>query len=153
MPFFMNNSLTISSPAFENEGDIPSKYTCEGQNVNPEITIKDVPDNTQSLALIMDDPDAPTGTFDHWIMWNIPANTKTIDMNSHPGTQGKNGRGENKYTGPCPPTGKHRYYFKVYALDKKLSLAEGSTKAELENAMQGHILASGQLMGKYEKKK
>ena len=107
-------TLTVSSPAFSNNGFIPSKYTCDGSNINPELIIRDIPQDTRSLALIIDDPDAPKGTFDHWVMWNIPVKDK-IDENSTPGAEGKNGKNENKYMGPCPPSGTHHYHFKVYA--------------------------------------
>lgn len=149
---YSESYLAIKSPSFENQGMIPSQYTCEGDNINPEIDIKNMPANAKTLALIMEDPDAPKGTFDHWIMWNIPVDG-IIKENSAPGVQGKNGAGENKYTGPCPPTGKHRYLFKIYALDQELSLKEGSTKKMLQDAMKGHILSSGELIGLYQKTK
>ncbi len=144
--------LMVTSPAFEHGAAIPSKYTCEGQDVSPEITIKDIPKEAKSLVLIMDDPDAPGKTFDHWIMWNIPPQ-ETIMEGRAPGTQGKNGKGTNAYIGPCPPSGTHHYYFKVYALDKMLDLPAGSTKAAVEAAMHDHVITSGQLIGVYEKKK
>lgn len=146
-----NSTLTVSSPSFKHNEMIPSKFTCEGSNINPEILIGNVPATTRSLALILDDPDAPNGTFDHWIMWNIPADDRKIKENHAPGTEGKNGKGDSKYTGPCPPSGTHHYHFKVYALDTKLDLKSGSTKQALENAMQGHILAQGELIGLYKK--
>jgi Raf kinase inhibitor-like YbhB/YbcL family protein len=142
--------LAIKSPAFENQGNIPSKYTCEGDNVNPEIDVRNMPASAKSLVLIMEDPDATKGTFDHWIMWNIPVDG-VINENSAPGVQGKNGAGQNKYTGPCPPTGNHRYLFKLYALDQMLDLKEGATKKALQEAMKGHILSSGELIGHYQK--
>lgn len=146
-----NSTLTVSSPSFKHNEMIPSRFTCEGSNINPELMIGDVPANAKSLALVMDDPDAPNGTFDHWIMWNIPAADKKIKENHAPGTEGKNGKGDSKYTGPCPPSGTHHYHFKVYALDEKLDLKSGSTKQELENAMKGHIVAQGELVGLYKK--
>ncbi len=143
--------LIVKSPAFANNERIPAKYTCKGDNVNPSLTIDDIPANTQSLALIMDDPDAPSGTYVHWVMWNIPVSTP-IGENSAPGTQGRNSRDESKYTGPCPPSGTHRYFFKVYALDTRLNnLGTNSGKQDLLNAMQGHVLASGELVGLYGK--
>lgn len=152
MPLIMKNTLTIKSPAFENDSYIPEKYSCDGSNINPPLTIKNIPSNAKSIALIMDDPDAPKGTFDHWIMWNMELVTD-IEENSAPGAQGLNGRKENKYTGPCPPSGIHHYHFKVYALDKILDIPENSDKAALQKAMEGHILAEGELIGLYERKK
>lgn len=146
-----NSTLTVTSPSFKQNEMIPSKFTCEGANINPELLIGDIPASAKSLALIMDDPDAPNGTFDHWIIWNIPVEDKKIKENHSPGTEGKNGRGESKYTGPCPPSGTHHYHFKIYALSKKLELKSGSTKQELENAMKGHVLATGELIGLYKK--
>jgi Raf kinase inhibitor-like YbhB/YbcL family protein len=145
-------TLTVQSSAFKNDGKIPTQYSCEGKGINPPLTITGIPTATVSLALIVDDPDAPNGTFDHWVMWNIPPTGK-IDENSAPGVQGKNGRSENKYTGPCPPSGIHHYYFKVYALDTKLSLPMSTDKKALMEAMIGHTLAKGELVGTYEKKK
>jgi Raf kinase inhibitor-like YbhB/YbcL family protein len=143
--------LSVTSPAFDHGATIPSKYTCEGQNTSPELSIKDIPKEAKSLVLIMDDPDAPGKTFDHWVMWNIPPH-ETIMENSAPGVQGKNGRGTNKYIGPCPPSGQHHYYFKVYALDKMLDLPAGSDKSAVEAAMHDHVICSGQLIGLYQKK-
>lgn len=145
------NHLSVKSPAFEANEYIPAQYTCEGTNINPEIEIGDIPDNARSLAIIMDDPDAPKGNFDHWIIWNIPV-TKKIAENSAPGVQGQNGKKENKYTGPCPPTGVHHYHFNVYALDTQLDLPAGSNKKALLNAMGGHVVAKGELVGLYRKK-
>lgn len=152
MALVMNKTLIIKSPAFENDGYIPEKYSCEGININPPLTIKNIPANAKSIALIMDDPDAPKGTFDHWIVWNIKP-VESINENSAPGTQGLNGKKENKYTGPCPPSGIHHYHFKVYALDTLLDLPENSDKAALRKAMESHILAEGELVGLYERKK
>lgn len=145
-----NAALEVTSPSFANNGSIPFKFSCEGDNVNPELSIKNIPGEAKSLALIVDDPDAPNGTFDHWVMWNIPPKEK-IAQDSAPGMQGKNGKKENKYTGPCPPSGVHHYHFKVYALDSKLDLNDLADKAQLMKAMEGHILASGELTGLYEK--
>jgi Raf kinase inhibitor-like YbhB/YbcL family protein len=145
-----NKPLVVESPAFANNEMIPAKYTCPGSNINPAIAITDIPGGTKSLALIVDDPDAPNGTFDHWIMWNIPV-TAVIDENSAPGIQGKNGKGENKYMGPCPPSGTHHYNFKVYALDIKLDLPAGTDKNALLKAMDKHTLASGGLIGLFKK--
>ena len=144
------SKLTVTSTAF-NEGEaIPVKYTCKGENVSPEISVEGIPENAKSLALIMDDPDAPGGDFVHWVMWNIPVD-KTIAENTAPGVQGMNGRGDNKYTGPCPPSGTHHYHFKLYALDGVLELPESTDKQGLIKAMEGHILASGELIGTFKK--
>jgi len=142
--------LTVSSPAFENNKLIPSKYTCDGDNVNPPLTIEGVPDETKSLVLIVDDPDAPMGTWDHWIVWNISP-TNTIEENTVPGTEGINDSRKHSYGGPCPPWGTHRYFFKIYALDIKLDLNSNSRKKDAEKAMQSHILAKGELIGLYHR--
>lgn len=145
--------LIVKSTAFANNEQIPSKYSCDGQEVNPPLTIEGIPAETKTLALIVDDPDAPRGTFDHWIIWNIQSFSK-IEENSIPGTQGVNSAGERNYIGMCPPSGSHRYFFKVYALDTKLELNPDLTKKkDLEKAMQGHVLAKGELMGHYIRKK
>jgi Raf kinase inhibitor-like YbhB/YbcL family protein len=150
MTTVLKKPLIITSPDFSNNEMIPAKYSCIGSDINPEINIADIPQNTASLALIVDDPDAPNGTFDHWVMWNIPVVGK-IERNSSPGIQGKNGKGENKYTGPCPPNGTHHYNFKIYALDIKLDLPADSNKNTLLKAMDTHILASGGLIGLFNK--
>lgn len=150
MSLILNKSLTVKSSAFANDALIPAKYTCDGQNINPELTIADFPKETKTLALVIEDPDAPKGTFDHWVMWNIPPGQK-IRENSAPGTQGKNGNKENKYYGPCPPSGTHHYHFKVYALDEELNLPDSTDKNKLMEAMQGHILAQGELIGRYQR--
>lgn len=142
--------LHISSPAFNHKGYIPMRYTCEGENINPALEITDIPDGTKTMVLLMDDPDAPGGTFDHWIVWNIPPQD-FIKEDSVPGTVGKNGRGEYRYTGPCPPTGTHRYFFKVYALDTLLDVRSGAVKSVVERAMDGHVLGYGELIGLYRK--
>lgn len=147
----ITKTLTVKSPAFSQNDFIPSKYTCDGANVNPELIIEDIPTDAKSLALIVDDPDAPKGTFDHWIMWNIPVGKK-IEENSTPGAQGKNSNQENKYTGPCPLSGTHHYHFKVYALDAKLDLPFNTDKKVLLKAMEEHILGEGELIGTYRRK-
>lgn len=156
---FSAGTLDVSSPSFKNGGYIPITYTCEGKNINPAIGIKNIPQGTMSIALIVDDPDAPGGTFDHWMMWNIDPG-KTIMENSSPGTEGKNGMKKKGYTGPCPPagTGVHHYHFKAYALDRKIDLGPrlsnmDVTKANLESMMKGHILAQGELVGLYKNTK
>ncbi len=143
--------LSVKSPIFENNKAIPRKYSCDGNDVNPPITIEGSPTETKSLALIVDDPDAPMGTFDHWVVWNIPASTTKIGENSVPGTEGLNSARQVGYTGPCPPSGTHRYFFKVYALDTELKLDVNSKKKDVEKAMEGHVLAKGELMGTYRR--
>jgi hypothetical protein len=143
-----NSNLTVQSTAFANNNYIPLRYTCDGPNINPALVIEDIPKNTKSLALIMDDTDSPNGEFTHWLMWNIPPK-KNIAENSAPGIQGANSMQQNKYYGPCPPNGMHKYHFKVYALDIKLDLPTSSNKEALMNALEGHILAKGELIGLY----
>lgn len=144
--------MELSSPAFEHHQPIPRTYSCQGRDINPALKFAGIPKNTKSLVLIMDDPDAPGGTWDHWIVWNISP-TEKIDENSVPpgAVQGKNGWGKNAYGGPCPPSGTHRYFFKLYALDSSLSLSPRATKKELLAAMQGHILEQAELVGTYTK--
>lgn len=146
----VTGSFKVSSTAFDHEGVIPSKYTCEGEDVNPPLQIEQIPAGTKTLAIIAEDPDAPNGTFDHWVIWNIPP-TNLIGGDSVPGVCGKNGSGKTGYYGPCPPSGFHRYYFHVYALDTELDLENGAEKAALQQAMQGHILGESVLMGRYQK--
>ncbi len=142
--------LIITSPAFDNEGSIPAKYTCQGEEINPPLQIAETPKEAVSLVLIVEDPDAPNGTFDHWLVWNIKP-TSTIDENSIPGISGSNGAGKTGYHGPCPPSGSHRYYFNVFALDKNLDLPVHADKKKLQEAMQPHIVAKGSIMGRYQK--
>ena len=142
--------LLISSPAFENEGDIPAKYTCEGEDINPQLKVDNIPENTKTLAIIAEDPDAPKGTFDHWLVWNVPPDG-IIEENRIAGISGTNGGGKTGYYGPCPPSGTHRYYFHVFALDSSLHLQGGADKKTLQDAMEPHILAKGTLMGRYKK--
>jgi len=146
-------SMKIESPNFINTQVIPAKYTCQGLNISPELNISDVPDDAKSLALIMEDPDAPSGVWTHWLVWNIDPSTKIISEDSIPNSaiQGNNTRSESKYTGPCPPNGAHRYFFKLFALKNKLNLPEGSTKAELLSAMTDQIIEEAQLMGTFRK--
>lgn len=140
--------MKITSPAFSANQEIPEKYSCKGKGVNPGLKVEGIPSGTRSLALIVDDPDAPRGTFVHWVVYNIPPSTADIRENSVPGIEGKNSAQETGYTGPCPPSGTHRYFFKVYALDTTLSLSQDSGKKEVEQAMQGHVLGSAQVAGK-----
>ncbi len=146
----MAAKIKVTSTAFREGGRIPRKYTCDGDNVNPPLTIGDVPAETKSLVLIVDDPDAPGGTWDHWVVWNIPPITEILE-NSVPGEQGMNDSMRQRYSGPCPPPGTHRYFFKVYALDTLLNLDPSSTKHVVEEAMKGHILAQGELIGRYSR--
>jgi len=144
------SKLIVSSPAFENGKFIPRKYTCDGDDVNPPLEIKNIPKETKSLALIVDDPDAPKGTWEHWTVWNIPP-TERIQENTVPGVEGLNDFGKHSYGGPCPPFGTHRYFFKVYALDTLLNLSPNARKKDLERAMEGHILSKGELIGLYKR--
>ncbi len=151
--------LTVKSSVFSQGGMIPSKYTCDGANISPPLTWSEGPEGTKSYALICDDPDAPGGTFVHWVMYDIPSNVtslsedlprkETLDNGS---VQGRNDFRRHGYGGPCPPGGTHRYYFKVYALKILISKGPGLTKRELLRAMEGHILAQGELMGKYSRR-
>lgn len=149
--------MKIESSAFEHNQSIPSKYTCDGENINPPLSFSDVPANTKSLALIMDDPDVPRtirpdGMWDHWLIWNMPPETTVINENSTlPGVVGKNTGGQFGYQGPCPPDREHRYFFKLYALDAMLNLNPQSTKQDLERAMEGHILEKVELIGLYNR--
>lgn len=150
-PTVTTAKLTIGSTAFASNEVIPARYTCEGENVNPAITIEDIPEGTKSLALIVEDPDAADGTFVHWLLWNVRPMEMIIE-NAAPGVQGKNSFGKTTYGGPCPPPGsEHRYAFKVYALDKILDVHVGADKSALEHAMNGHILAQGEIMGIYRR--
>jgi Raf kinase inhibitor-like YbhB/YbcL family protein len=143
--------LSVESPAFENNKLIPAKYTCDGDNVNPPLTIEGVLEGTKSLVLIVDDPDAPMGIWNHWVVWNILPNARKIEENTVLGTEGISTSRKHAYSGPCPPYGTHRYFFKVYALDAKLNLNANSTKKDVEKAMQSHVLAEGELVGLYRR--
>lgn len=141
----------MKSPAFENNKPIPVKYTCDGADINPPLTVDGVPEETKTLVLIVDDPDAPAGTFNHWLVWNIPSTTRKIEENTVPGTEGISTSRKHAYDGPCPPYGTHRYFFKVYALDTQLELKANATKRDVEKAMEGHVLAEGELIGLYSR--
>lgn len=146
-------AMKIESSAFQHNQLIPSKYACDGENINPPLTFSDVPADAKSLALIMDDPDAPVGTWVHWTIWNIPPGAEGIEENSKPkGIEGTTSFGKPGYGGPCPPSGTHRYFFKLYALDTTLSLDQKAKKEDLEKAMEGHTLAKSELIGLYSKK-
>jgi Raf kinase inhibitor-like YbhB/YbcL family protein len=146
--------MKISSPAFQEGGTIPEKFSKNGQNVNPELRIEGAPAEAKSLALIVDDPDAPVGLFTHWLVWNIDPKTAEIAENSVPkgAVQGTNDFPNLGYGGPQPPSGTHRYYFKIFALDGMLDLKSGAKRREVDAAMRGHIIAQGELMGRYSKK-
>lgn len=150
--------MKLTSPQFENNGRIPSKYTCEGEDINPPLAISDIPAGAKSLVLIMDDPDIPVpvrgeNVWDHWIKFNIPPTTTTIAEGEEPeGVSGQGTSGNLKYHGPCPPDREHRYFFKLYALDTELGLPEGANKKEVEEALRGHVIADATLIGLYEKK-
>jgi Raf kinase inhibitor-like YbhB/YbcL family protein len=150
-------SLTISSPSFTNGGDIAKKFTCDGADVSPQLSWNDPPAGTQTFALLVDDPDAPVGNWNHWVLWNLPPSLRGLPENvakdahlpdgSH---QGHNDFGKFGYNGPCPPAGRpHRYFFKLYSLDAKLELKSSAGKRELESAMKGHVLAQTDWMGRY----
>ena len=145
-------NMKLTSSAFQHNAQIPSEFTCDGSDLSPPLSISDVPSNAKSLVLISDDPDAPVGTWDHWVVFNIPASTKEIPKGTEPkGTGGKNSWGRTGYGGPCPPSGTHRYFFKLYALDTMLNLPQGASKKDIEKAMQGHIVARTELMGTYKR--
>jgi hypothetical protein len=145
--------MQISSTAFGNKEEIPKKYTCQGINTSPPLVIEDVPEQTQSLVLIVDDPDAPLATFTHWLVFNLDPKIKEIKEGELPAgaLQGTNDFGQVFYGGPCPPSGRHRYFFRLYALDSILSVKEGTGRAELEKEMADHIIESTEFFGTYQK--
>jgi Raf kinase inhibitor-like YbhB/YbcL family protein len=146
--------MKISSSAFQDGGKIPANFTCDGTNTNPGLQLEGVPAEAKSLVLIVDDPDAPSGLFTHWLVWNLdPKTTGISEGASAKGVQGKNDFGKSGYGGPCPPSGSHRYYFKLFALDTDLNLPAGSERPQLDAAMKGHIIGQGQLMARYSRKK
>jgi Raf kinase inhibitor-like YbhB/YbcL family protein len=143
--------MKISTHAFSERRPIPERFTADGDNINPPLVIGGVPRAARSLVLIVDDPDAPMGVWNHWLVWNIKTGTVAIEEDSVPSgaVVGRNDAGTVKYVGPSPPSGTHRYYFRLYALDTKLELPAGSTRAALDDAMRGHILARAELLGRY----
>jgi Raf kinase inhibitor-like YbhB/YbcL family protein len=152
-------SFELTSASFVHEESIPSKYTCDGEDVSPPLQWTDPPQGTQSFALIMDDPDAPVGTWVHWVLYGLPADARTLPEGVAPdaeltsgGRHGKNSWGRLGYGGPCPPRGTHRYFFELYALDVALEVDSGASKEQLLQAMEGHILAQAELMGTYSRK-
>lgn len=144
--------MKLTSPAFTEGATIPKKYTCDGGDVIPPLVFSDVPHDAKTLALVVDDPDAPVGVWDHWVMWNIPAATPGVVEGQTPvGAVGRNSWKKNSWGGPCPPDREHRYFFKLYALDTVLELGREATKADLERAMEGHVLAADELMARYDR--
>lgn len=147
-----SSKLKLTSAVFSEGGSIPAKYSCDGENVNPPLTIDGIPEEAKSLVLIMDDPDAPVGMWDHWVVFDMSPSVCAIAEGAEPaGVHGKGTAGNLVYTGPCPPDKEHRYFFKLSALDTFLGLPEGSSKADVERAMEGHILAQAELMGRYDR--
>lgn len=155
--------LTLKSPAFQNGEPMPEKNSCDGENINPELRISGVPEGAKSLVLLMDDPDIPQifkesrgiEKFDHWVLYNIPADTTVIEEGSAPGSVGQNSRGEARYTGPCPPVEyaptRHRYFFRLYAIDTELTFGSEPSLDEIQAAIEGHVLESTELMGTYDR--
>lgn len=146
--------MKITSSAFREGESIPSRFTCDGGNTSPPLEISDVPSGAKSVVLIADDPDAPGGLFTHWLVWNILPQSNSIAEGSAPkGLQGTNDFGKSGYGAPCPPSGMHRYYFRVFALDRELDLRSGAKRNQLDAAMKGHVIAQGELIGRYARKK
>jgi len=146
--------MKITSSAFHEGGDIPPKFTCDASDTSPPLQITGIPSEAKSLVLIADDPDAPGGLFTHWLVWNIPPQTSSIAEGSAPqGVQGANDFGKSGYRGPCPPPGRHRYSFKIFALDRELELRSGAKRSQVDAAMKGHVIAQGELVGRYARKK
>ena len=145
--------MKIESTAFGHEGKIPSQYTCDGENIPPPLSFSAVPSQTRSLVLVVDDPDAPSGTWVHWILWNISPRIKSIGEGNIPQgvAEGTTSFGATGYGGPCPPDGEHRYFFKLYALDIEIELPKETTKEKLEEAMLGHVLDKAELIGHYSR--
>ena len=146
--------MQLTSSAFAAGSPIPALYSCKGRDISPPLAWSDPPAGTQSFALILDDPDAPVGTWDHWVLFNIPAETRSLPQAfqaAAPMVVGKNSWGKPNYGGPCPPSGTHRYFFRLYALDTTLSLSNKATKADVITAMQGHTLGMAELMGVFSK--
>jgi hypothetical protein len=143
--------MDITSPAFQPDDTIPARYGYARENINPPLTFSNIPVDTQSLVLIMDDPDAPGETFTHWVLYNIPSAETHLGENEIPAgaTEGTNDYGGKGYGGPQPPSGTHRYFFKLYALDDKLDLTEGATSEELQEAMEGHVITKAEIIGLY----
>ena len=146
--------MKITSSAFQEGGNIPSKFTCDGSDSSPPLQIAEIPLSAKSLVLVVDDPDAPSGLFTHWIVWNISPQTNAIAEGSAPkGVQGTSDFDKSGYGGPCPPSGTHRYYVKIFALDRELDLPRSTKRNQLDAAIKGHVVAQGELMGRYSRKK
>jgi Raf kinase inhibitor-like YbhB/YbcL family protein len=152
--------MRVFSPVFSDGDDIAAKYTCDGENVSPPLEWEDIPHGTTSFSIVVDDPDAPSGVFVHWLLFNVPASenglTEGVGVEgptSGGGIQGKNGFGKIAYGGPCPPSGTHRYYFHLYAVDTNLDLPPGASRRDWDRAAQGHVLSEAQLMGRYARAK
>lgn len=143
--------MKLYSPAFAHQGSLPARYTCVGEGVSPPLKWEGVPEGTKSFVLICDDPDAPGKTRDHWVLYNIPAPITEIGEGSSSGENGINSWGQGGYGGPCPPSGEHRYFFKLYALDSALKFKEPPLKQNVEQSMKGHVLATADLVGRFRK--
>jgi Raf kinase inhibitor-like YbhB/YbcL family protein len=143
----------IASSAFEEGDQIPRRHTCDGENISPALSFADIPEGTRSLALIVDDPDAPVGTFDHWLAWGIDPGAGGLDEGEAAPREGRNGFGVTGYSGPCPPPGHgpHRYFFRLQALDTDLALQPGAERGELERELAGHVLETAELVGRYQR--
>lgn len=145
------NGMNLISDVFENESTIPTKYTCDGDDVSPPLGLSDIPAGAESLALVVEDPDAPAGTWDHWVAYDIPVMNEIPEGVDSLGTPGQNSWGRPGYGGPCPPSGTHRYVFTVYALDARLDIESGADKPAVLKALDGHVLATATLMGRYSR--
>lgn len=152
------SAMKLMSGAFQSGEPIPAQYSCDGEDSSPPLQWRDVPAGVASFALIMDDPDAPVGTWDHWLLYNLPADSEGLaaavpsqDQLADGSLHGRNSWGNLEYGGPCPPSGTHRYFFRLYALDEPLDLEAGASKAELNAAMEGHVIAQTELMGTYSR--
>jgi Raf kinase inhibitor-like YbhB/YbcL family protein len=154
-PPIKHTKMKITSTAFPESGNIPSQFTCDGADRHPTLHFAEVSPGAKSLVLIVDDPDAPSGLFTHWLVWNIDPKLMDVSERNFPGgaVEGTNDFGKTGYGGPCPPSGTHRYFFKIFALDRMLDLRSDAKRAELDRAMEGHIIAQGQLMGRYTRQK
>ena len=144
--------MKITSPALNNNEYIPAQYTCKGDDINPPLRISNVPDNAISLVIIVDDPDSPNGTWTHWLVWNIDPTTQVLEEDTIPlgATEGTTDFGETGYSGPCPPVGVHRYFFRIFALDTKINLTSEANREELEKAIDKHIVDEAELMGLFK---
>jgi Raf kinase inhibitor-like YbhB/YbcL family protein len=145
--------LSLTSSAFQHGAEIPARHTCDGEDLSPALVWSGVPDGTRSLALLVEDPDAPSGTFTHWLVWGIDPAAEALGEGEAAPVEGSNGFGTAGYRGPCPPPGHgpHRYFFRLYALDVEVDLPAGASRAELEGALEGHVLAGAELIGRYER--